>query len=396
MRWLLSTLLFCGVAFADGMNCEDEECRVVEKKTNGVNRTDTIPEDVKSATDPYFEGYLQALVDMHYAEYGVVVLVKKKKVWLANLPKNRMIAKSIIEFVKDVPGVTEVYTIEGVPPEEAELREKYVRRPQSNGIWFPQMTELFQPCIADPRNVTYILGYRAGDPVIGKSTANIALGDDFAIYRWLDVMYGGDLQISIEAGIWSVFNLNPHPNIGGGTELVNTDFYVGLPLTYARDKWSFRFRIYHISGHIGDEYIVNHPEAVRVNPSNEYVDLFVAYQINDSVRVYVGPGAIVHSDPTYKWQPMYIDYGAEARFLGHKFYYQKVHGTFFLALFWRNLQQLDWNFDGTYRFGYEFSKLQGIGRKARLFVGYHHGFSLEGQFAKERTHYWEFDLNYGF
>ena len=363
-----------------------------------MTRTDGLPAEVQFASDPYFEGYLQALLDMHYSEYRVIVVVKKRKVWLANVPKNKMLENSMIAFIKDVPGVKEVYILEGVPPEDEELREKYVRRPQTTGVWFPQMTELFQPLIADPRNVTYILGYRAGDQVCGPQCANISLGDDFAIYRWIDVMYGGDLQLGIEAGIWSVFNLNPHPNyqVGGGTELVNTDFYVGLPLTYAKDKWSFRFRVYHISGHLGDEYMVNHPKVLRVNPSNEYVELAASYQATDSIRVYAVPGAIVHSDPTYKWKPMYIDYGTEARFLGHKSYYQKLYGTLFLALHWRNLQQLDWNFDGTYRFGYELSKLQGIGRKLRLFVGFHHGYSLEGQFAKERTHYWEFDLNYGF
>lgn len=381
-----------GTAFAE----EEDKVGANDQVAVFITRTDSVPDNVKSATDPYFEGYVQALVDMHYSELQVIVLVKKRKVWLANLPKNTVIAKSIVAFVKDIPGVEEVYVLEGVPPQEEEMREKYVRRPQIRGIWFPQMTELFQPLVADPRNVTYILGYRAGDEVIGVKTANISLGDDFAIYRWVDAIYHGDVQIGIEAGIWSVFNLQPNPDIAGGTELVNTDFYVGIPITYAKDKWSFRLRAYHISGHLGDEYIINHPTVKRVNPSNEYVDLAVSYQATEAIRVYAMPGAIVHSDPSYKWQPMYIQYGTEARFLGYKFYYQKVHGTLFLAMHWRNFQQLDWNFDGTYRFGYEVSKLQGIGRKLRLFVGYHHGYSLEGQFAKERTHYWEFDLNYGF
>lgn len=397
MRWIWIPLLCCTSVFGEEVIAsEDEPCPKEEMIAVFLTSGDAVPEDVKSATDPYFEGYLQALVDMHYSEYGVIVLVKKKKVWLANLPKNSMIAKSIIQFVKDVPGVQEVYALEGVPPQEEELREKYVRRPQTTGIWFPQMTELFQPCVADPRNVTYILGYRAGDRVIGKQAVNIALGDDFAIYRWIDVMYGGDLQIGIEAGIWSVFNLYPHPDIAGGTELVNTDFYVGIPITYARDKWSFRFRVYHISSHLGDEYMVNNPTVKRRNPSNEYLDLYAAYQITDALRFYVGPGVIVHSDPSFPWQPMFINYGVEARFLGYRFYYQKVYGTLFFAMHFRNLQQLDWNFDGTFRLGWEMSKLQGIGRKMRLFVGYHDGYSLEGQFQKKKTNYWEFDLNYGF
>jgi hypothetical protein len=362
-----------------------------------MTRTDTLPPEVKNATDPYFEGYIQALVDLHFSEWRVIVLVKNRKVWLANLPKNKLTANAIINFVKDVPGVKDVYVIEGVPPEDAELQEKYVRRPQTSGVWFPQMTELFQPLVADPRNVTYIIGWRSGDRVCGCKAINISLGDDFAIYRWMDAFWHGDLQIGIESGIWSVFNMDPgDPNPAGGTELINTDFYFGIPLTYARDKWSFRFRIYHISGHLGDEYIINHPGVHRVNPSIEAVDFFTSYQVTEAFRVYVGPGAYVHSDHSYRWKPLYIEYGTELRFAGHKFYYQKLHGTFFLAMHWRNLEQLHYNFDGTYRAGYEFSKLQGIGRKLRLFIGYHHGYSLEGQFAKERTRYFEYDLNYGF
>jgi hypothetical protein len=366
---------------------------------NVIAKTDAIPESCSHITDEYFEGYLQALIDTSYMDSHVKVVVKNRKIYLANLPSDQKNRISIINFVKDIPGVdeNEVYELEAIPSEEAERRECHIRKPQIKGVWFPQMTELFQPIIADPRNVTYILGYRSGDHVIGVHCINIALGDDFGIYRWINVWGGWDVQIGIESGIWSVFDMNPHPNCPDcGTELVNTDFYFGIPLTFAKGKWSFRLRGYHISSHLGDEYMVNHPDVVRVNPSIEAVDFFTSYQAVQAVRIYFAPGCYVHSDPSYKWQPMYIEYGTEVRFLNHKFYSQRMHGNLFIALFWRNLQQLDWNFDGTYRAGYEFSKLQGVGRKLRFWIGYHHGYSLEGQFQKERTRYWEFDFNYGF
>ncbi len=362
-----------------------------------LSRRDSIPEEVQEASDPYFEGYIQALVDMHYAEYRVIVMVKHHKVWLSNMPSNKMLANSIVTFVKDVPGVEEVNVLNGVPPEDAELREKYVERPKINGIWFPQMTELFLPLIADPRAATYSMGWRSGDRVCGNKCIGVSLGDDFPIYRWLDAFLGGDLQIGIDAGIWSVFNMDPHPNYANGAaELFNTDFYVGIPITYAKGPWSFRLRGYHISSHLGDEYMVDHPHVVRLNPSIEAIDFFTSYQASEAIRVFVGPGVYVHSDPTYKWKPLYIEYGTEARFLGSKFMKQRLYGTCFIALFFRNVEQLNYNFDGTYRAGYEFSKLQGIGRKFRVYIGYHHGYSLEGQFQKDRTHYFEYNLNYGF
>jgi hypothetical protein len=361
-----------------------------------LTRADSIPDGVEKAPDAYFEGYLQALVDMHYAEYRVVVISKNKHIWLANLPKNELTAKSIVQFVKDVPGVKCVQILNEVPPENEELRVEYVERPKINGIWFPQMTELFQPIIGSPRVISYTLGYRSGDQICGNKCADVSLGDDFPIYRWLDVIWGGDLQIGIEAGIWSVFNFDPHPDIAGGTELVNTDFYGGIPITYARNKWSFRLRGFHVSSHLGDEFLINHPGFHRVNPSNEVVDFFVSYQAKEAIRLYVGPAVIVHSDPTFRWKPLYIEYGTEVRFLGTKFVKQRLYGTLYLTLHFRNMQELDWNFDGTYRGGYEFSKLQGIGRKFRFYIEYHHGYSYEGQFSKMRDHYMQYNISYGF
>lgn len=402
IRSAVFALCFFSFALPGSSWGQEEELKVEEPPKEEVTvvltRSDHIPnESIEECTDPYFEGYVQALVDMHYYEYSVIVLVKERTVWLANLPKNQLTANSIVSFVKDIPGVKEVVVLNGVAPEDEELREKYVRRPQLNGIWFPQMTVLFQPLIADPRQVNYTLGYRAGDHVIGVKTIAVSLGDDFPIYRWLNVWGHGDMQIGIEAGIWSVFNLDPHPDLAGGTELVNTDFYCGIPLTYAINQWSFRFRIYHISSHLGDEYMVNHPNVPRLNPSIEALDLYTSYQATKNIRLYVGPGVIFHSDKSFPEKPpLYIQYGTEARFFGSKFLKQRLFGTFFYAMHIRNMQFLKWYFDGTYRFGYEFSKLAGIGRKLRLYVGFHQGFSLEGQFQKERTHYFEFNFNYGF
>jgi Protein of unknown function (DUF1207) len=391
----LALLMLCagGAMHADEML--DEIPAAPSEVAVVLTRSDSIPDGVEKAPDAYFEGYVQALVDMHYAEYRVIVISKDKHIWLTNLPKNDLTAKSIVQFVKDVPGVKDVHVLTEVPTENEELREKYVERPKISGIWFPQMTELFQPLIGSPRVISYTLGYRSGDEVCGNKCADFSLGDDFPIYRWLDVG-GGDLQIGIEACIWTVFNFNPHPDIAGGTELVNTDYYGGIPITYARNKWSFRLRGFHISSHLGDEFLINHPGFHRVNPSNEVIDFFVSYQAKDAIRLYAGPAFIVHSDPTFKWKPLYIEYGTEVRFLGTKFVKQRLYGTLYLTLHFRNMQELDWNFDGTYRGGYEFSKLQGIGRKVRAYIEYHHGYSYEGQFSKMRDHYMQYNISYGF
>ena len=231
-----------------------------------------------------------------------------------------------------------------------------------------------------------------------KKAIPISLGDDFPIFRWIDVLpWHGDLQIGIEAGIWSVFNIDVKGyNPQGGTELVNTDFYVGIPITYAVNQWAFRFRIYHISSHLGDEFMVNHPHFQRVNPSYEVIDFFTSYQANDIFRLYIGPGVILHSDRSFPMKHLYLEYGVEARFGGQKMHYHKLYGTFFAAAHLRHWQRLHYKPDGTYVLGYEWSKLQGVGRKIRIMGEFHHGYSLEGQFFRKHTHYGSIRLAYGF
>ena len=398
MRTSLAAIFSLGYISIFAGSCHEFNHDSKEEVAIILTRSDNIPsESVSDATDSYFEGYIQALVDMHYHEFRITVIVKDHEVWLANLPKNRLISQSVISFVKDVPGVKEVHVLNGVPPKEEKLREKYVERPALKGIWFPQTTELFLPLVASPRQVTYSMGYRQGDHIVGKKAVPISLGDDFPIYRWLDVWDHGDVQISIESGIWSVFDMDPpRPRFNSGTALVNTDFYVGLPLTYAYDAWSARFRVYHESSHLGDEFLVNNPGYIRINPSFEAVDLYLSYQALFGLRIYGGVGVIVHSDPSFRLKPLYFEYGGEYRFFGIRFPKQKLYGTFLLAADFRSAQFLHWDFDGTFVGGYEFSKLQGIGRKFRIYVQYHKGFSVEGQFMKLRTSYISYLISYGF
>ena len=116
-----------------------------------LTRTDNLPvETLAGASDSYLEGYIQALIDVHYYEYQVAVIVKDHKVQLANLPHNDLLAKSIIAFVKDLPGVAEVEVVH-LSKKELERTKQYVEQPRVGGVWFPQSTILFAPLVADPR-----------------------------------------------------------------------------------------------------------------------------------------------------------------------------------------------------------------------------------------------------
>lgn len=377
-----------------------EEVAFIESQV--LTRADSLPvESFEDATDPYLEGYIQALIDIHFYEYRVIVTVKDHTVYLFNLPKNELVANSIVNFVRDLPGVKDVQERKELPVEELKAREKYVEQPRVDGIWFPQSTVLFAPLVADPREPVYSAALRFGDKVIGQIVAAVSLGDDFPIFRWRNVLpWHGDMQLGVQAGVWTVFNYWHVPKTYDheSCELVNADYMACIPLTYAVDRWSFRLRVYHISSHLGDEYLVNRPDRLyhRKNPSMEAIDFFSSYQFSRHLRGYFGPGVVFHSDRTFPIKPIYVEYGMELRVLGKKLYYHRLYGTPFLAIHLENWQQRDWNLDMTVKLGYEISKMQGVGRKMRLYVDYHHGYSYEGQFFNERTEYGEFGFSWGF
>lgn len=394
-----SAILACSAACAIEVDTSSSEVAVIKPEL--LTRTDNLPvENFEDATDPYLEGYIQALVDIHFYEYQVVVTVKNHAVILSNLPKNELTSTSIISFVRDLPGVKTV-EVKEISAEELKSREKYVEQPRVNGIWFPQTTVLFQPLIADPREPYNYAAYRYGDKVIGKQVASVGIGDDFPLFRWRDVFrWRGDLQIGIQGGVWAVFNYSHIPNKKKheSCELVNTDYFLGIPLTYAYDRWSFRARLYHISSHLGDEFIVNHPSYLhrRKNPSYEALEFMSSYQLSGHLRTYFGPGIIFHSDPTFPMKTFFAKYGTELRILGQKLYYHQLYGTPFLAIHLENWQVRHWNLDLFVKLGYEFSKLQGVGRKLRLYIDYHHGYSYEGQFFLDRTQYGEAGFSWEF
>ncbi len=382
-------------AVADIFLIQDEH-----KKTNvRLSRIDQIPpERLKAESSSYLEGYIQALIDANYYELNVLVYVDSNfTVFLYNLPMDERVKKSILAFVSDLPDVEEVR--EGVldPEIKSRIEERQPIR-QVKGVWFPESTVLFPPIIANPHEPVYSIAYRWGDHPIANQEIAVSLGDTFPIFRWFDILpWHGDMQIDIAACMWANFDMHPayHPR-GEWAELVTTDYLLALPLSYAIKKWAFRLRAYHISSHLGDEFIVNGgPKIVRKNPSFEAVDLFASYQATDVLRLYFGPGVIVHSDSTYPMKWCYVEYGLECRFKGFRYHYHRLYGSPFFAADFQQWQASNFRLSTTLQLGYEWSKLQGAGRKVRLFAEYHNGNS-EGQFFKEHTQYVAARASWGF
>lgn len=360
-----------------------------------------IPEDITVRTseknnpqmthDARLEAYLQGLVDAKYAKYQVTVSVRNGGVILLNLPQDSIKANKIIALVRKFSSISNVLGKTDISlSDETALPGRLLTKHDYTGIWFPQSTILFPSQIANPRQVCFSVGPRFRDTCGGNVATAFSFGDQFPIYRWAHIWkWRGDLQLELEAGLFAVFN-HDVPSF----PMQNADYYVGIPLTYAVGPWAFRGRIYHISSHLGDEYMERHKHCHRRNKSFEAIDFFTSYQFTDGIRFFGGPGIIYHSDPDYHIDPLYAEYGMEVRAFRHNF--TQLFGQPFLSMYFRNYQEENFRFDETFALGYEWGKIQGYGRKIRVFLEYHDGFSLEGQFSKRRTDYFGIKLQYGF
>lgn len=264
------------------------------------------------------------------------------------------------------------------------------------GVWLPDGPPIFRPFIADPRQVCFSASWRFNDQALTKNVIPVSYGGIFPIYRWFNVQIGplcGTMEFDIEGALWAVFDPGTV-----SAPLMNADYYVGFPLSYSFGPWAFRLRGYHISSHIGDEFLLNHPHFDRRNPSAEYLDLFGSYMISKQLRLYAGLGYVLEQDESFPCKRFYAEGGVEVRLyeLGFHSWCNNISGRPIFAIHCRHKGDYENHVDLTYALGYEWAKTRGQGRRVRLYMEYHDGYSVEGQFCRIATNYLSLRLTYGF
>ena len=160
---------------------------------------------------------------------------------------------------------------------------------QTAAFGLARPTVPFQPLLADPQEPQFFATYLwVQSPRIASRLGSVGLGQTFGLLR------GRDWQLGIAAGVFSEFNMR-----SSTTDLMNTDYIVGLPLTYRRGPWATRLRLYHQSSHLGDEYML-HTNAQRVDLTFEAAELLIANE-GSGWRVYGGGNyAFVHKPTDLK------------------------------------------------------------------------------------------------
>lgn len=109
-------------------------------------------------------------------------------------------------------------------------------------------------------------------------------------------------QLDVAGGAFPRLSLEEH------RDLVSVDFRIGVPLTLRRGRWEWKFAYYHLSSHLGDEYLLNHPRP-RFNYVREALLWAVAWRPWPDLRLYAEADYAFYTDGGA--EPWAFQFGAD-------------------------------------------------------------------------------------
>ncbi|MDX1970397.1 MAG: DUF1207 domain-containing protein [Planctomycetaceae bacterium] len=120
-------------------------------------------------------------------------------------------------------------------------------------------------------------------------------------------------------------------------DVAAVDFRAGIPLAYRDGPWQYKFGYYHISSHLGDEFLLKNPDFDRLNYSRDAFVLGAGYFPTDNLRVYFEVG----------WAVIYTSGGAEPWEVQTGFEWETqgptgIYGAPFFALNVHLREEVDW------------------------------------------------------
>lgn len=241
--------------------------------------------------------------------------------------------------------------------------------------------DVFRPLIADPKQPQFFATWQVARARTDRTSSNIgavALGENFGFYTKRQGCDGW--QVSLLTGIFSQFNMDT-----ASTELINTDFVVGVPVTWRTGNWSTRIRYYHQSSHVGDEFLLGRPGFNRLNLSFEEIEAILSYDYRWA-RVYAGGGVLVHREPVTLDRNR-VQWGFEVRgpALASKpgKLFDGLIVTPVLAADFKTFEELHWVVNANVVAGMEWSRPESH-RRFRIMLNYYHGFNPYGQFFAQK------------
>ncbi len=150
------------------------------------------------------------------------------------------------------------------------------------------------------------------------------------------------------------------------------DFRMGVPLTWGDEITQVKFAYYHLSSHLGDEFLLKNPGYQRLNYSRNVLVLGYSIYPTELWRVYAEIGYAVSSDVSQPWETQFgIDYAPNGA--------TGFHGAPFAAVNAHLRQEVDFGGNFVFQAGWAWRRSPASGM-LRTGVEYYNGKSDQYSF----------------
>jgi hypothetical protein len=340
-----------------------------------------------SAGDEFLTGYIASILerDLHWERDSYILKIVNGVATITVFKDDPMRRESAEKQLRAIDGLRGIAIV--VKPVTAGQPGAVSRFMGITGEAeaFP-MGDLFRPFIADPKQPQFFVSFnRFKSSGVQYTMASVGFGETFGMYRFFGSREGDGLQLSVQGALFAQFNLDT-PSY----DLINADYTIGIPATYRRGDNSLRFRMYHQSSHLGDEFLqsVNPPE--RVNLSYEAIELIYSREWR-GWRGYGGGEYLIHKEPD-DLKPMSAHWGIEYR--GSKPLVWK--GRPIAGVDMKSFEEHNWTIDTSVKAGLEFGHPNPGQRRLRIMAEWYKGFDPRGQFYNNKVKYYGMGVSLGF
>lgn len=145
-------------------------------------------------------------------------------------------------------------------------------------VFLPQgfLYHTYWASTAEPRLATRAIkdsgGLHSLDSQIGGRIGLVRFGNpDAEEGLQLDLLGGANLRQNTDTYDW---------------DMTGTDYRYDIPLTYRRGPHAWKFGFYHVSSHMGDEFLKYHPSVERIDYFRDSIYLGYSYYVTPEFRVY--------------------------------------------------------------------------------------------------------------
>ena len=247
--------------------------------------------------------------------------------------------------------------------------------------------DVFRPLMADlkqPQTFATMQQVQALESKTSNTVGSVALGENFGLWSRRKEGTCDGMQVGLLMGIFSQFDL-----FGPSTELINTDFNIGIPFSWRSDFVSARVRVYHQSSHLGDQFLLARPGFKNAELSFEEIEGILSFNTPHGWgRVYGGGGYLIRREPT-TLDRLKAQWGVELRG-------PEIHSPLFgstlkgglivtpvAAVDFKAFEELKWVVNSNSAAGLEWFR-PGTTRRLRLLFNYYWGYNPYGQFYSQK------------